>query len=181
MANQRKNNQRRDQARYHRQESEFEQRVVEVRRVVRVTAGGRRFSFRIMVAVGNRKGKVGFGIGKAKDISEAISKAASHAQKKLFEVPLINKTIPFEILAKFKMSKILLKPAPVGRGIIAGGTVRDICELAGIENISAKVLSGSKNKINNATAILHAFREMNDILTVKQKTGQATKDVVASS
>jgi len=152
-----------------RQDSEFEQRVIEVRRVVRVTAGGRRFSFRVLVAVGNRKGKVGFGMGKAKDISEAIGKGNNIALKHIIEVPLTRKTIPFEMMAKFKMAKILLKPAPLGRGIIAGGTVRDLCELAGIENITAKVLSGSKSKINNAKAVLSAFVEMKYILNVKAK------------
>lgn len=152
-----------------RQDSEFEQRVIEVRRVVRVTAGGRRFSFRVLVAVGNRKGKVGFGMGKAKDISEAIGKGNNMALKHIIEVPLTRKTIPFEMMAKFKMAKILLKPAPLGRGIIAGGTVRDLCELAGIENITAKVLSGSKSKINNAKAVLRALAEMKRIFEVKSE------------
>jgi len=151
-----------------RTESEFEQKVLEVRRVVRVTAGGRRFSFRVLVAVGNHKGKVGFGMGKAKDISEAIGKANNMAMKRIIEIPLTRKTIPFEMTAKFKMSKILLKPAPLGRGVIAGGTVRYLCELAGIENITSKVLSGSKSKLNNAKAVLHAFSQMKSILGTKE-------------
>ncbi len=150
------------------QESEFEQRVIKVDRVTRVTAGGRRFNFRVLVVAGDRKGRVGMGLGKAKDISEAINKAARVATKKLITVPLFNGTIPFSIRAKFKMVEILLKPAPVGRGIVAGGTVRDICELAGIENINAKVISVSKNKINNAKAVLWAFERIKNILKVKQ-------------
>ncbi len=150
------------------QESEFEQRVIKVDRVTRVTAGGRRFNFRVLVVAGDRKGRVGMGLGKAKDISEAINKAGRVATKKLINVPLIKGTIPFSVKAKFKMVEILLKPAPVGRGIVAGGTVRDICELAGIENINAKVISVSKNKINNAKAVLSAFERIKNILKVKQ-------------
>lgn len=146
-----------------------EQRVAEINRVARVTAGGRRFGFRALIIVGDKKGKVGMGVGKAKDVSEAMNKASRQAAKRMITLPLRDGTIPFEITAKFKMSRILLKPVSRGRGIIAGGVVRDICEAAGVENINAKILSASKSKINNAKAVLHAFGRIAEILKVKQK------------
>lgn len=147
---------------------ELSERVVEVARVSRVTAGGRRFGFRALVVVGDRKGKVGMGIGKANDVSQAIVKGSRKAAKRMISLPLKEGTIPFELTARFKMTQILLKPMPKGRGIIAGGVVRDICELAGVEDINAKILSASKNKINNAKAVFSAFEKMRKILLVKE-------------
>jgi len=147
---------------------EIEQRVVEINRVARVTAGGRRFSFRALVIAGDKKGNVGMGIGKATDVTEAVNKAGRQGIKHMIALPLIDGTIPFEMTTRFKMTKILLKPVPKGRGIVAGGVVRDICELAGVQNINAKILSASKNKINNAKAVLRAFKKMKQIYGAKQ-------------
>lgn len=152
---------------YEEVKKDIEQRVAQIDRVARVTAGGRRFSFRALVIVGDKKGKVGMGIGKANDVTDAVNKASRFASKRMISLPLKEGTIPFEITARFKMTEILLKPVQKGRGIIAGGVVRDICEAAGVENINAKVLSSSKSKINNARAVLRAFQKIERILKVK--------------
>lgn len=147
---------------------EIEQRVAQIRRVARVTAGGRRFSFSALVIAGDKKGRVGMGIGKANDVTESVNKAGRQAVKHMIVLPLQDGTIPFELSASFKMTKILLKPVPKGRGVIAGGVLRDICELAGVQNINGKILSASKSKINNAKAVLKAFEKMKQIFAVKQ-------------
>jgi small subunit ribosomal protein S5 len=143
-----------------REKSEYDQRVLDVSRVVRVVAGGRRFSFRATVAIGNKKGKIGIGIGKGTDVSQAVDKGVSQARKNLITVSLKGNTIAHEVLAKYSAAKVFLKPAPKGRGLVAGGAVRSICELVGIENISAKILSKSTNKLNNAWATLEALKQL---------------------
>lgn len=142
------------------EKSEFDQKVLDVARVTRVVAGGRRFSFRATVVVGNHQGKVGVGIAKGLDVSQAVEKAAADARKDLLVVPLKEKTIPHEVFAKYASAKVLLKPASTGKGLVAGGAPRVICELAGIENISAKILSKSTNKLNNARATIEAFKKL---------------------
>ena len=142
------------------EKSEFDQRVLDVARVTRVVAGGRRFSFRATVAVGNKKGSVGIGLGKGMDVSQSVEKAVSDAKKNLIIFPLKGSTIPHEIEAKYASAKVFLKPAPTGTGLVAGGALRAICELAGIENISAKILSKSTNKINNARAAVEALKKI---------------------
>ncbi len=140
---------------------EFDQKVLDVARVTRVVAGGKRFSFRATVAIGNRKGRIGIGIGKSLDVSKSVDKAVADAKKNLLNVPLKNGTIPHEVYAKYSAAKVLLRPAPQGTGLVAGGTVRIICDLAGIENITAKILGRSSNKLNNARATLLALRQLN--------------------
>ncbi|TSC53042.1 MAG: small subunit ribosomal protein S5 [Parcubacteria group bacterium LiPW_39] len=142
------------------EKSEFDQKVLDVARVTRVVAGGRRFSFRVTVAVGNRKGKIGVGIAKGIDVSQAVEKAAADAQKNKIIVPLKEGTIPHEVTAKYAAAKVFLKPARQGRGLVAGGALRAICELAGIANISAKILSRSTNKLNNARATIEALKKL---------------------
>jgi small subunit ribosomal protein S5 len=139
---------------------EYEQKLLDVARVVRVVAGGRRFSFRAVVVVGNRKGEVGVGVGKGQDVSIAVEKAAIDAKKHLIKIPLIEGTIPHQVEAKFGSAKVLLKPGLKGRGIVAGGAVRIICDLAGIENISGKILGKTKNKLNNARATIEALQKL---------------------
>jgi len=144
-----------------REKSDFEQRVLGVDRVVRVVAGGRRFRFRAIVAIGNYRGQVGVGIAKGFDVANAIEKAVRNARKNLINVPITSQgSIPFEVEAKYAGAKILLKPASQGRGIKAGGTMRVICTLAGIENITGKILSRSNNKINNARATIKALKSL---------------------
>ncbi len=134
----------------------FEQRIVELSRVTRVMAGGKRMRFRALIVLGNKQGKVGLGLAKGADVSMAVSKATAKARRALINVPMKNGTIPHEIIVKYKSAKVLLKPAPKGTGIIAGGPARIVLELSGVSNIVSKIL-GSSNKINNVRAVLRAF------------------------
>lgn len=145
------------QGRQKREASEYEQRVVDLARVTRVTAGGKRMRFRACVVIGDKKGKVGYGLAKGADVQAAISKSFSKAKKQLIKVPMIKGTIPHEILVKFKAAKVLIKPAVEGTGVIAGGAVRIVLELAGIKNVSAKML-GSTSKHNNVHATIEALK-----------------------
>ncbi|MCD6085536.1 30S ribosomal protein S5 [bacterium] len=143
------------------QQEEFEDRLLEIRRVVRVTAGGKRFRFEAIVVLGNKTGKVGVGIGKANDVARAIEKARNNAKKNLIVIPLKeNRTIPYEIEAKFSAARVRLKPAKKGHGLIAGGAVRVICQLGGIKDISAKILSHTKNQLTNALATIEALKKI---------------------
>lgn len=142
-------------------EEKFESQLLHLTRVERMKAGGRRLRFRAVVIVGNRKGKVGLGIGKALDVAESIEKAKKKAMKNIIEVPITEKgTIPHEVEAKFGAARVFLRPQKEGKGLIAGGVVRIICSLAGIENISSKLLSKSRNKINNARATIKALSKL---------------------
>ncbi|MFH0856548.1 MAG: 30S ribosomal protein S5 [bacterium] len=141
------------------EKSEFEQKVIELARVTRVMAGGKRMKFRACIVIGDRKGRVGFGIAKGLDVSAAINKAVNKAKKDLIEVKNVNDTIPFEIREKFKAAKILLKPAPKGTGVKAGGALRIILELSGIKNVSGKML-GANSKINNVQATINALKNI---------------------
>ncbi|MFH0906729.1 MAG: 30S ribosomal protein S5 [bacterium] len=140
--------------------SEYEQKLLDVARVVRVVAGGRRFRFRAVVVIGNKKGKVGVGVSKGQDVSLAVEKAVANAKKHLIKVSMIEGTIPHIVEAKFKSAKVLLKPGVKGKGIVAGGAVRAICYLAGIEDISGKILSKTKNKLNNAQVTISALKKL---------------------
>lgn len=138
---------------------DFDQKVVEVKRVTRVVAGGKRMRFRALVVIGDHKGKVGMGLRKGVDVAEAVNKAVNAAKKSMITVPLENGTIPHQIKIKFGSSKILLLPAAPGTGIIAGGALRSILDLAGVKNILSKML-GSSNKVNNVKAVFAAFGKM---------------------
>ena len=133
--------------------------MIEVDRITRVVAGGRRLRFRAAVVVGNKAGKVGVGVAKANEVILAVQKAIRRAEKNIIKVPIINDTIPHEVRIKEGAAQILLKPAPEGTGIIAGGVVRSIAEVAGIKNILGKIL-GSQNKINNLRAIISALKSL---------------------
>lgn len=139
---------------------EYEQKLLGVDRVTRVVAGGRRFRFRAVIVLGNRNGRVGTGVAKGQDVSMAVEKAVLQAKKNIVSVVTKNETIPYEVEAKFGSVRVLLKPAAVGRGIVAGGAVRTICDLAGIKNISAKILTRSKNKLNIAKATIKALQQL---------------------
>jgi len=151
-------------------EEKFESKLLELRRVTHVRAGGKRLRFRAVIVVGNLRGKVGVGVDSATDVAEAINKATRQAMKNLIEVPIINETIPHEVFAKFGPAKVLLKPQRKGRGIVAGGAVRTVCHLAGIKNISAKILGTTTNKINNARATLEALKKLKSYATSSTKT-----------
>jgi small subunit ribosomal protein S5 len=133
---------------------------LDLARVTRVTGGGKRLRFRAVVAAGDKKGKVGIGIDKGKDVSQAVEKATRRARKNLVTVAIHQGTILHEVMAKSGPARILLKPQTKGRGLVAGGAVRTICDLAGIKNISSKILSGSKNKLNNARATMEALKKL---------------------
>jgi small subunit ribosomal protein S5 len=139
---------------------EFDSKLLDLARVTRVTGGGKRMRFRAVVAVGDRKGKIGLGVDKGKDVSQSVEKATKRAKKNLIIVAIKGNTIPHEVEAKFGPSIILIKPQTKGRGLVAGGVVRTICDLAGIKDISSKILSRSKNKLNNAKATIEALKKL---------------------
>ena len=149
---------------------DYEQKVLDVSRVARVTAGGRRFSFRVTVVIGDRAGKVGLGVKKGKDVQLAIAKADRNARKDMITVPVNDKgTIPYEVYGKFGSSVIFLKPARDGSGIKAGGAVRAVCDLAGYRNIGGKILSRSGNKMNIAKATLEALKSIKHVQKSEKK------------
>ncbi|EKD49558.1 MAG: 30S ribosomal protein S5 [uncultured bacterium] len=137
----------------------YDQILVDVARVTRVVAGGRRFRFRATMVIGDRKGKVGMGVAKGADVTSAISKAVKKAEKQMFRVSIIAGTIPHEVNLHYSGATVFLKPASPGTGIIAGGGVRAVVELSGIKNILSKML-GSSNKINNVRATILALRSL---------------------
>lgn len=139
---------------------EFEERVIQVNRVSKKTKGGNKIGFSVLVVVGDRKGKVGVGLGKALEVVSSIRKAVSYAKKHMYKVPLKdNRTIPHEVYIKFEAAKILLKSAPKGSGIIAGGAVRNVLEAAGIKDAVGKIL-GTNNKITNVYATIEALKKL---------------------
>lgn len=158
------------------EEKQFDERVVHIDRVARVVKGGRRFRFRALVVVGDHKGKVGIGIAKGADVTAAVSKAVEVAKKHFVDVHIVNGTIPHEAEVKVGGAKILVKPAALGTGLIAGGVVRTVLEVAGISNVLSKSL-GSSNKINTAYATLAALQtiEHPDTWLTRQISASATK------
>jgi len=137
----------------------LEEKIIEIRRVSKKAEGGNRFSFTAMVVVGNRAGLVGVSVGKAPDVRAAIEKGASRAKKNLIEVPLREGTIPFPVEVKRGAAHIVLRPRPSGSGISVGGSIRNVVELAGIKDISGKIL-GTRNKPSNVHAVLQAFEKL---------------------
>lgn len=159
MAFERKRRQSQQESDSQRERSEFDQKVVEVKRVTRVVAGGKRMRFRALVIIGDHKGKVGMGLKKGADVMESVNKAVNQAKKNLVTLPLVNETLPHEVNIKYKSSSLMLRPAKPGTGVIAGGAVRNVMELAGVKNVVSKML-GSNNKVNNVKAVFAAFKSM---------------------
>jgi small subunit ribosomal protein S5 len=142
-------------------QDEFEHKLLDVARVARVTAGGRRFRFRAVVVVGDKKGRGGVGADKGKDVQFAIEKAVRDAKKNLFTVPMTKQgSLPHEAYGKSGSSMVFLKPGSEGRGIIAGGAVRAVCDMAGYKNVIGKIISRSGNKLNNARATIEALKKI---------------------
>lgn len=142
---------------YRQEDKEYQEKVVKIKRVSKKITGGNYVTFSALVVVGNRKGKVGIGLGRSLEVPPAIQKAISYAKKHLIDVPMRNKTIPHEVRVKFKAAKILLKPAPEGTGLKVGSVARVILDLAGVENASGKII-GSRNQIVNTYAIMKALK-----------------------
>lgn len=159
--------------------SEFEQRTLQVRRVARVGKGGRRFNFSVAIAAGDRKGRIGIGLGKASDTALAIDKALKDARRNMITVRTTGgMSIPHEVSSKFSSARVTMMPAP-GRGIVAGSAVRDCLELAGIKDVNAKILSGSKNKLNIARAAVKALGSLKAPRAAKAKKADATEVAAA--
>lgn len=149
----------------------FEEKIIQINRVSKKTKGGNKIGFSALMVIGDKKGKVGVGLGKAPDVALAIKKGIAVAKKHLVEVPIVKGTIPFRIDLKSGAAKIILKPAPPGSGVIAGGAVRNVVTAAGIENISSKVL-GTKNQASNVYAALEALTRLANRYKILQERGK---------
>ena len=159
------------------EELELVDRVAHINRVAKVVKGGRRFSFSALVVVGNSKGVVGFGLGKANEVPEAIRKGIDQAKRNLIQVPLAEGSILYEVLGRFGAAKVLLKPASAGTGVIAGGSVRAVVELVGIENILTKCL-GSRNPHNLIRATINGLRQLKTPDEIAGKRGKSVAEIL---
>ena len=159
-----------------REASEFDKQVVQVRRVQKVVKGGRTLRFSALVVVGDRKGRVGIGIGKSKEVSAAIEKATTVAKKNIVNIPIVNDTIPHNTTGKFSATSILLLPAPEGTGVIAGGSARAVIELAGIKNIVTK-RHGSSNKMNCVKATMDGLLSLKTKEEIARRRGKAVEEI----
>lgn len=154
---------------------EFDEKVVRISRVTKKTKGGNQMSFTALVVIGDHKGRIGMALGKAKDVSSAIKKGTRRGRKNLIHVPLVdNRTLPHICRIKLGAARLILKPAPAGTGVIAGGSVRAILELAGVRDVVAKIL-GTSNKMSNVTATFEALKQMNVTMATKEALGQTRK------
>lgn len=147
---------------------EFEETVVQINRISKKTKGGNQIRFSALLVVGDRKGKVGVGLAKAHDVRNAIRKAIEAAKRKMIVIPLVGTTIPYSVMEKFSAAKVMLKPAPTGSGIIAGGPMRVVLEAAGVRDAVGKIL-GTKNKISNVYATLKALEKVSNIVNLRRK------------
>lgn len=154
----------------------LQDQVINIARVAKVVKGGRRFSFSALVVVGDGKDKVGFGLGKAGEVPDAIRKASEAAKKDMIEVPHVGGTIPFEVLGEFGSSKVVMYPAKKGKGIIAGGAVRTIVELSGISDIVCKI-HGSRNHHNVVRATIDGLKQLESIQSYAQRRGKTVEEV----
>ena len=157
--------------------SELKEKVVAINRVAKVVKGGRTFRFSAVVVVGDENGHVGVGNGKASEVPDAIKKAIEDAKKNLVEVPVVNTTIPHEYVGKFGSANVLLKPAEEGTGIIAGGSVRPVLELAGYRNIRTKIL-GTNNPRNVVYATIEGLKSMQTVESVAKKRGKKVEEIL---
>ena len=159
-------------------EKQFEELVIDVKSVVKVNKGGRQRRFEAVVVVGDRKGKVGLGIGKANEVPDAIKKAIQAANKNVIKITLIDgRTIAHEAIGKSGAARVLIKPAPAGAGLIAGGAVRAVLELAGVHDISSKSL-GSRTKLNMATATINALKSIKTLEEVAKLRGKEESEIL---
>jgi small subunit ribosomal protein S5 len=159
------------------QQEKMDEKILLIKRVSKKTTGGNYVTFSALVAVGDRKGKVGLGIGNGLEVPPAIQKAISHAKKHMITVPMYKSSIPHHIMLKYKAAKILLKPAPEGTGLKVGGVTRIILDLAGVYNASGKII-GSRNQIVNAYAVMEAIKKLkqrHNVVVVEKETGKEAK------
>ncbi len=170
MQNQKRNRRRRE-------ENPYEERVVNINRVTKVVKGGRRFRFSALVVVGDKKGNVGFGTGKAQEVPDAIKKAIEDAKRNLVKVPMYGTTIPHEITGRHGAGQVFLKPAALGTGVIAGGPVRAVLEAAGVEDILSKSL-GSNTPINMVRATMDAIDNLRTAEEVARTRGKSVKEIL---
>jgi small subunit ribosomal protein S5 len=161
----------------HQEDSEFEDKVIHINRCAKVVKGGRRFSFAAIVVVGDKKGQVGVGLGKAGEVPEAIKKAGKQAKKNLMRVPLEGNSIPHEVIGEFGASKVLMKPAPEGTGIIASSSVRAILEVAGIQNILTKSIRRD-NPHNVVRATLEGLRTLRSFTDIAKARGKTVGEIL---
>jgi len=167
-----------DNRRMGQEDSEFEDKVIHINRCAKVVKGGRRFSFAAIVVVGDKKGQVGVGLGKAGEVPEAIKKAGKQAKKNLMRVPLEGNTIPHEVVGHFGASKVLMKPAPEGTGVIASSAVRAIMEVAGVQNILTKSLRRD-NPHNVVRATLEGLKELRTFADIANARGKTLPEILA--
>jgi len=151
---------RRENRKFDKPKDEFESKLLDLARVTRVSAGGKQLRFRAVMVLGDKAGKIGVGAAKGLDVAQAIEKATRVAKKNIIEVQILSGTIPHEVQAKFGAAEILLKPQKKGKGLVAGGVVRILCSLVGIQDISSKILSRTGNKLNNAMATIKALEKL---------------------
>lgn len=180
MADERRSTKGRARERERREEDagpSYDERVVDIGRTAKVTKGGRNFTFRAVVVVGDNNGNVGVAIGKAREVPEAIRKGTERARKLMVRVPLSGTTIPHPVTAKFGASEVMLKPATPGTGVIAGGSVRAVLECAGVRDVLTKSL-GSANKLNVARATLLALTQMKDAALEAKRRNKAVQDLI---
>src|SRR3954464_3325151 len=163
--------------RHQQEESEFEDKVIHINRCAKVVKGGRRFSFAAIVVVGDKKGQVGVGLGKAGEVPEAIKKAGKQAKKNLMKIPLEGNTIPHEVIGHFGASQVLMKPAPEGTGIIASSSVRAILEVAGVQNILTKSLRRD-NPHNVGRAPLEALKNLRSFADIAKGRGKTIGEII---
>jgi len=157
-------------------DKEFAEKLIKLNRVAKVVKGGRRFSFSAIVVVGDKNGRVGYGYGKANDVSEAIRKGVDKAKRSMIEVPRQKHTIPHEVQGRFKSANVLLKPAAPGTGVIAGGPVRAVLEVGGINDVLSKSM-GSQNAVNIVKAVFQGLTELMNAREVAKNRGKTLKDM----
>lgn len=157
-------------------DKEFEERVVTINRVTKVVKGGRRFRFAALVVIGDKKGRVGYGTGKANEVPDAIKKAIENAKKNLFTVPIVGTSIPHEMTGSFGAGEVFLRPASEGTGVIAGGAIRDVLELAGITDVLSKCI-GSRTPINMVRATVDALENMKTLEQVAELRGKKPQEI----